>query len=92
VGHKENGKVPFTGNLRRELGDGLLTAQIQTGQRFIEQQHGGLAQQSLRQQQPLLFSAREAADSSLSVCLRAHGFQNLLNERLFVVPGDKRER
>src|ERR1700736_6661551 len=57
VRHKEDGDVPLAPQIVDQMHNLMLTAQVQAGERLVQQQQLGVREQRLRDEQALLFAA-----------------------------------
>src|SRR5258708_31925407 len=62
VRHEQHGHVPLAAQTVNEVDDLMLTAQVQAGQRLVQQEQFRVGEQRLRKQQPLLLPTPEGTD------------------------------
>ena len=74
------------GQPREHRHDALLAGDVQVGQRLVEQQQPRLADQGVRDHDPLLLAAGQLADPGVRVPLRADGGQHV-GDQLATGPG-----
>ena len=72
---KTTGRASGATALVDEPRHGALAGQVERQKRFVAQQDAGIAQQGLRDAQPLLLAAREQADGSVGVAGRTDGLR-----------------
>ena len=79
----------FPGHLAEQADHVLLAGDIQVGQRLVEQQQPGAADQRVRNHHPLLFAAGQVADPGVGEPLRADRTQHLVHQ---LAPPGRRQR
>lgn len=62
-----------------EAHDGLLVGEVETRQRFVAQQQGGVVGEGLAYAQPLLLAAREESHGAIGERRRADGLEQLVD-------------
>ena len=78
----QNRKIALPGQAQYEIEDGQLMREIEMGRRLVEEQDGRLLGERSRQEQTLLFPARDFTDAPVDKVGGVDERQCTLNDRL----------
>ena len=79
VGRDQHRDLLLAGDPAEQFDHVLLAGDVQVGQRLVEQEQPGTADQRVRDQHPLLLAAGQEAHPRVGEPVRAHGLQHLVD-------------
>ena len=79
VRHDQHRHLALAADALDEARDGLLVVQVEAVQRLVQEQDAGAGDQRLRDQQPLLLTARQLAQRPAGVRAGAHQLDHVVH-------------